>query len=136
MRHTWTLISAILTVTLFANANDTDSIDCEISLQQIIENGTSCIREIQVNKIYLKNDCIFMSEKGAYALLNDSGDYAYIPELCTDADGCFIQVSLISKNAYQASDYARNYQRTCPGCGWRYFTTCQNPDCPLKKKKR
>jgi hypothetical protein len=94
----------IFTLTSFANANSTNSIDCEISLQQIIENSASCIRDITANKIYLKTDCIFISEKGIYALLNDSGDYAYIPELCTDASGCFIPVNL----GYQTnSDQAR-----------------------------
>jgi len=77
MKHILTLIMAILALTSFANASVTDSIDCEISLQHIIENSR------RMN-----------------------------------------------------ADQAANYKRTCPGCGWRYYTRCQNPDCPLKKKNK
>lgn len=134
MRHAWTLIVAIFTLTSFANASETNSMDCEISLQQIFENDASCVIEIEGNKIYLKTDRIFISEKGIYALLNDSGDYAYIPELCTDARGCFIHVDSLSRNGHQANDPARAYTRKCPGCGLQYYVFCGNPDCPLKKK--
>jgi hypothetical protein len=137
MRHTWALTLTIFTLTSLAFANETNSIDCEISLQQIIENGASCVKEIKANKIYLKKDCIFISETGVYALLNDSSDYAYIPELCTDAGGCFIQVDLMSRKGHQTNpDQAGNYKRTCPECGWKYFVVCQNPNCPLKKKNK
>ena len=137
MRYTLALTLAIFTLSSLAFANDMNSIDREISLQQIIENGASCVKEIKANKIYLKNDCIFISETGVYALLNDSSDYAYIPELCTDADGCFIHVELMSRNGPQMNnDQANHFKKTCPGCGTRYVIFCTNQDCPLKKRNK
>ena len=103
-----------------------------LSLQQILENRASCIREITGNNIYLKAECIFISDQGLYMQVNDAGDYAYIPELCGDANGCFIRVNLTPTSDY--NDAANNYKKTCRGCGWEYFTFCPNPNCPLKQK--
>ena len=94
MKYSWMAILATCTLISFANASNTNSKYYEISLQQIIENNADCVREICSNKIYLKTDSIFISEKGVYMMLNDFDDYAYLPELCTDADGYFIRVIL------------------------------------------
>jgi hypothetical protein len=119
MKHIRTLvIFAVFMVTSFANAIDIDRTDCELSMQQIMENQDSCVKEISGNKIYLKTDHIFISEKGIYVILNEAGDYAFIPEVCTDETGCFIQVDLKSRVSRGAAD---NYKRTCLGCGWKYF---------------
>lgn len=92
--------------------------DCELSLQQIMENNDSCVKEIRGNRIYLNTaDRISISEKGIPVMLNEAGDCAYIPELCTDETGCFIPVNF-------NRDAADNYRRTCSGCGWQYFVSC------------
>ena len=102
MKPTWILvIFAIVLSTSFANAIETYSTDCELSLQQILENRTHCVREISGDKIYLKTDSISISEKGIYVGLNELGDWAFIPVLCTDAAGCFIPVGLTSGNRLQ-----------------------------------
>jgi hypothetical protein len=137
MKHVWILIFAMVILSSFANADDLNSIGCTISLQQIIENRANCLREISGNNIYLKSECIFASDKGIYAQLNNAGDYAYIPELCSDADGCFIRMDLMPRSDYRANyDQAGNYKKTCPGCGTEYFVSCPNPDCRLKKKNK
>lgn len=113
----------------FANAIDSDRTDYELSMQQIVENHDSFVKEINGNKIYLKTDRIFISEKGIYVILNEAGDYAFIPELCADETGCFIQV----RSRDYKNSWADNYKKTCPGCGTKYFAVCPNKNCPLKK---
>ena len=128
-------ILATCTLISFANASNTNSKYYEISLQQIIENNADCVREICSNKIYLKTDSIFISEKGVYMMLNDFDDYAYLPELCTDADGYFIRVNFGLGNDFESNaDQAGNYQRKCSECGRGYYTSCKNPDCPKNKR--
>lgn len=133
MKHIRTfVIFAMFVVTSFANAIEVNHTDCELSIQQIMEND-ACVEEISGNKIYLKTDRISISDKGIHVVLNEKGDYAFIPELCADEAGCFIQVDLRSRN-YQP-DQAAKYKRTCPGCGRKYFSACTNTECPLKKNK-
>lgn len=129
------VIIAIFFSTAFANANETCFTDFELSLQQILENQTHCVREIIEDKIYLKTDSITISEKGICLVLNELGDYSIVPILCTDASGCFINVNFTLANDCRMGNWADAHKRTCPGCGSRYFTTCPNKDCPLKKKR-
>jgi hypothetical protein len=120
-------------MSFFADLSGIFSINNDISLQQIIENGSNCINKINGNKVYLKADCISISENGIYLSLNEAGDTAYIPELYADESGAFINVGLISRD-YYAGAY-QDVRKECPGCGQMYFGHCKNPDCPLKKKK-
>ena len=135
MRPTWMLvIIAIVLSSSFANAIGTYSTDYELSLQQLLENRTNCVREISGDKIYLRTDSISISEEGTYVQLNEWGDCAFIPVLCADAAGCFIHVGLTSESRYILGDWANSQKKTCPGCKKPYFTSCTTKDCPLKKK--
>lgn len=74
MKHTWAfVIFATLIMTSFANATDANHTDCELSIQQIMENNDSCVKEISGNKIYLKSEHISILEQGIYVILNDVG---------------------------------------------------------------
>lgn len=125
---------AIILCSSFANAVETHSTDCELSLQQVLENRTDCVREIVGDKIYIKKENIYISEKGICLMLNEFGDFAFIPVLCTDSAGCFIQFGLTSGSDYRISDVANNYKKICSDCGSSYFTSCHNKDCIRNKK--
>lgn len=136
MKPSWMiLIFAIFLSTAFANANEVCLTDFELSLQQILENRTHCVKEIIGDKIYLNTDSISISEKGICVVLNELGDWSFVPVLCTDAAGCFINVSFTPASDYRMGDWADSHKKTCPGCGTLYHTSCPNKDCPLKKKK-
>lgn len=140
MKPTWMILAFAILVSLsspFANAVGLYSKAIELSLQQVLENRESCIREICGDKIYLNADRISISEEGVYLQLNELGDFAIIPVLCSDVTGNFIPVSLDSiEEARIWGDWANNLKKTCPGCGAQYHVACPNQECPLKKKNK
>ncbi|PJD98266.1 MAG: hypothetical protein CK425_00885 [Parachlamydia sp.] len=92
----------------------------EVTLEQIFMHGDDCVRNISNNKIYLKEDNIFLIENETCLLLNQQGNVVRIP-LNSDELGFFVSVSIY---------------KDCPGCGKPYFAYCKNVDCPLKKRKK
>ena len=136
MKFKWKLIFFVMLVSSFVSANEKNYTNYELSIQDILENSTNCIKEVKENKIYLMTDCISISDRGIYILLDKSGKYVSIPQLCTDEEGCFILVDLGFRDNYMMNnDAANNYKGVCPGCGLKYFVFCRNPNCALKKNR-
>ncbi|MCI0381692.1 MAG: hypothetical protein L0207_01380 [Chlamydiae bacterium] len=102
-------------------------------MEEIIKNQATCVREFDQNKIYLKEDHIYPTEKGIFLVLNNSDDYLLIPKLFSDEKGCYVKLPSVELNV------TRNFQikvlPTCPGCKLEYFLICKNEDCPLKKER-
>jgi hypothetical protein len=126
-------ISIFLISLSFANQTNDISQDCTVSLEQIISNRSSCVREITGNKIYLQPNCLNISENGIYLILNENGDVGYLPELFSDKSGCFLHTFSFDHNS--TARYHYEVRKPCPGCGQLYFIYCKNPACPLKQKK-
>lgn len=97
-------------------------------LEQLNLNYSNCVKEVSDNKIYLKEDKIFISQDNFHLILNDQGDTTSIPELFFDSAGYFFFIP-------PEIEYHVDIRKPCPGCGQPYFIYCKNPDCPLKKRK-
>lgn len=114
-----TLIAILASSIGFAQ-DATDVLDDGI-IDQIVANKNTCAVGCSENKIYLNPSRIFPTEQGLYLDLNDA-DYVLLPTLNSDSNGCYVPcIDVFNK---------------CPGCGRRYFVSCDWPDCPLVKQKQ
>jgi hypothetical protein len=93
-------------------------------------SALSCVKAIEENKIYLLEDKIYLTDSGIY-LEVEQDEFILISHLQSDLFGCFIELPQLEEHL------ARNIEvlNKCPGCGWRYFLICDNPDCLLNQQR-
>ncbi len=92
--------------------------------RKILANDVACVRAYQEDKIYLQAERILPTEHGVYLDLNGR-DYIVLPQLHSDAEGCFVPLKLSIEN-----------HKTCKLCGSKYILRCRNGECPGNKKTR
>jgi hypothetical protein len=101
---------------------ESDILDNDI-IYGIVANENTCIVNFTIDKIYLDARKILPTDQGLYLNLKDD-DYVLLPTLYSDSEGCFIPRQCIE------------VFNKCPGCGRRYFLSCDNPECPLVKNNQ
>lgn len=124
IRNTIAFIAILISSICFAQ-EEVDNLDVGI-IDAIIANRNTCVVGNSEDKIYLDPNRIFPSEQGLYLQLNNNNEFILLPNLNSDGNGCFVL----------AADRHPEIFNTCPGCGRKYFVSCNWPDCPLVKQKQ
>lgn len=133
LRTLYCMIGMLTILTCCAQENISSQEEASVT-QLIIENATSCVRDYEENKIYLKEERIHPTSEGVFILLNENGDYARIPLLRSDKSGCFLEYV-----HEKSMGYSVKVTSPCPFCGWERLSgafKCKNPDCSSNKKPK
>lgn len=81
----------------------------------------NCVRKIYLDKIYLNENNLHITECGIFVDLTNEGNYVSLPELYSDASGCFVPIRADIPGIYGI----------CPSCGGTTFLGgCGNSSCP------
>ncbi len=120
--------TAILTASIcFAQEENADGWAVDFAaIEAVLENAENCIGMIDDDRIYLREDRLFLEGGLPYIELNDEGDSIQLPLLGSDARGSFLRDALSMRTAFDLSS-------PCPLCGRKQIIHafgCDNPNCP------
>lgn len=93
------------------------------SIEKILLNADTCIREVEGDKIYLDESRLYPTSEGLFLQLN-SEEWTPLSALKADTQGCYV------RNVSKGFEILNR----CAGCGLRYLVVCDNKDCPLKQE--
>lgn len=88
-------------------------------VEEIILHEEFCVKFCAEGKIYLNEDRIFPTANGMYLALDRQATFVLIPEIFSDASGCYIRVDVKRIESLNRCRY----------CDQKYFVICRNPDC-------
>ena len=107
-------------------------------MEAIVSNEETCVKRYQEEKIYLNTQRIYPTDQGMYLDLNGR-DYAILPTVYGDANGCYIQQVLQNGNRTHRCASCGNWTDTAGNCT---IAECErNPNSPnykppLQKKNK
>lgn len=105
------------------------------SVIEILVDADECIKGLEGNKLYLNEENIITTSEGIF-LVTDHFDPIPITNLFSDENGCYIKLSNeLTAAIKEGLGWDGTLINECPRCGNRYFLTCLNPICKLKKAK-